>query len=214
MMTKKIFLCVCLLVILAVPTFSIVWGDYMCKLYPEDCSKENVTILSDNNTGVGDLLHQAGIYMTYANLQFKSFLYCIEENMFSIEKKQEYIETLNNCLDSLSKGQIIYHKVILIPLVFRSDVIQKLKSFNFDELSIQKNESFYIVRSFMEKGDILGIYNKYLDDSNILFFKIKAIQSELVLGITPDINKVYQVNDIFINSERFGMYTSIVLNNI
>jgi hypothetical protein len=96
---------------------------------------------------------------------------------------------------------------------YNEDVVSSLKLFNYMEFQREHNLSpaiFWKVREYLKNGDVRGIYDKMLEDSNSILKSLAGIGVDLTVGKIPSNISLWSLNQFYLECLMFDQYVSMV----
>lgn len=100
---------------------------------------------------------------------------------------------------------------------YNLEVIEKLIAFDYAAFQQEKQLNsvvFSQVESFLVKGDIRGIYHRFLSTAEELLVRLNTIKTDVDAGRFPSSDALWELNQAAAQALLFGQYTSEVFNRI
>jgi len=100
---------------------------------------------------------------------------------------------------------------------YNQEVIEKLLVFDYAtyEMANALNHCIFTdVRSYLEKGDVKGIYHKLLSDVRGILDILSIIKKKVDINVFPDLSDLYRMNQYYSQALLFGQYVAEVFIEI
>lgn len=128
-------------------------------------------------------------------------------------------ETANTAIRQMQDSVLAYNQLKSWAAVtpYNEDVINLLKNFNY--MSFLQEQSlnsaiFWNVRDYLKSGDVLGIYDKMLVDSNTILKMLGEIEADLASGKIPKNHSLWKLNQVYLEALIFDQYVAMVFASI
>lgn len=125
------------------------------------------------------------------------------------------IETADSAIRNMEDTIVAYDKLQLWAAAtpYNPDIIKLLKTFNYTKF-LQDNDLnpalFWKVRDYLKDGDVCGIYDKMLEDSQRILAMLGKIEAGLVSGTIPKNYSLWRLNQEYLESLIFDQYVAMV----
>ena len=87
------------------------------------------------------------------------------------------------------------------------------KEFNYDTFILENNlnrEIAGIVKSYLIKGDVLGVYRHNLDNIDGILTTLSSIRDQVKIGTKPDISSFWKLLQQYSEAALFGNYSTVI----
>jgi hypothetical protein len=176
-------------------------------------------VSSASDVTMGDLIVNSGFEFKMSKSNFVTFLAYYEK---SEKEEPSFInmnESVNKCISHLQASISQFSSLCSLAsqTPYNEAVIEKLKDFNYSRFMNEHGlteEVFLQLRSYLEIGDVKGVYNQQLMDFNLIQQKLTNIQSALESSTLPLVEAVWELNELYTRSTLFGQYTAEVFYNL
>ena len=218
---KNCLLLISLLILgLAFPGFSMMIGNTTGRGFDEPI------------TGSGALSKASGTYETVEGLVIQGATYFLKgkASVYSLSSQLEasdlegifysdYQLSVDEALSYFRIAQSYYkalkNKADNTP--YNQEVIDKLRAFDYDSFS--KNyglniDIFNQVKSFLEAGDIRGVYARFLEYTENIIGILEVVQTDLYKWNFPKVETIWNLNQECANMLLFGQYVARVFYKI
>lgn len=160
----------------------------------------------------------AGYYLT-SQSKIQEFFKYIELSEIYGSNYEGFQVTLNAAIGSMENAKAVYKALINFAEAtpYNQEVIDKLKSFDYDAFIEDKRLNpviFNEVKSYLNNGDVTGIYKKFYDNTVIILEKLDVIKQQVDGNISPEKAVLWEVNNLYFNTQLFGQYATQVFNNL
>jgi hypothetical protein len=184
-----------------------------CKAFPNQCDDSKNK--SSSSPTLGQLIIEAAGYFLQSHSDYKFFLKKVELSEINGIKYDEMQIVLNNTISSMELASNNYLEIweISQTIEYEPLVIERLKSFDYAKYESENNlipSIFYKVESFLNKGDVRGIFQKAYNDSCEILEKVKDVKKEISAKKMPELSKLWRSNQSYIEFDLFGQYVSEV----
>ncbi|MGE5342694.1 MAG: hypothetical protein ACM3SY_14560 [Candidatus Omnitrophota bacterium] len=206
---KKVVLI--LLFFIPISLFGIVWGNAVhLAFYPSSSG------LSSGSTQLELLITQGAVQFLKSYSDYVLFLQIYEQNNSDNPALQV---TLNNVIDNLKKANDTYLEIkYMAPRIpYNRGILTRLSAFNFTALQESRGLTPGImdkVRFYFANGNITGAFSYTSKNTSKLLNKLTVLKRTLDQGMVPDINKLWDINQAYIDLMLFGQYESQVFKGI
>ncbi len=122
------------------------------------------------------------------------------------------IQSIDNALASFNNAVNIGKKI-----GYNDVKTTMFTAFNYDALCIDRRfnvEIFARVKSFLQKADIIGIYQENISNIGEIRTILTDIRDTLNLNKKPSVELCWKLSQGFSETELFGNYSTVVGNNI
>ncbi|NIM11044.1 MAG: hypothetical protein GTO45_03580 [Candidatus Aminicenantes bacterium] len=131
----------------------------------------------------------------------------------------ELQEILNTAIVDLQVAKVAYFdlKNAASNILYNQEIISKLNKFDYAAYKgkyILCGPIFEKVKSFLEKGDIIGIYNDVFVNVSELLERLESLKRAIDSMTFPDISELWRINQKYSEINFTGQYTTEVLHNI
>lgn len=160
------------------------------------------------------IIHGAAIFLdSYAHTL--SFLRAVEMSDITGIDQEELKSQIGQAVKGMAVARDTYKTLYKIAGVtpYNPDMVERLMAFDYDTFRESKGLStavFAEVATFLKKGDVRGVFGKLLSGNETILKMLIGIQADVDCGKFPYIEKLWRINDIFIDTMRFGQYTAEV----
>jgi hypothetical protein len=92
-----------------------------------------------------------------------------------------------------------------------------LKGFNYEAYMLENglnHELFYIVRSYLQAGDITGIFKRTRYDYSKIIQLLEALKKDLYYNKMPGLSLFWQLNETLDNTSTIGSYVARLFKEI
>jgi len=198
---------------------AVISGNDSCMAFQQGCSTgPGIKALSAEFKSIGQLIAEgAGYYFNslsaYANLLNK-----IEMTEINGLNSQEIKSILILSIDEMEKAEASYRDLwnASVGLDYNTDIIQKLKTFNYASFQADKGlnaEIFRKVEKLLVIGDVKGVYKQFYADT---FQLSEMLQYLKPMAETCVFNTGYlwKINQTYSDTLLFGQYIAQVFNAI
>lgn len=137
-------------------------------------------------------------------------------NSFDSERASIYIENAINKLIA-SRENLSQFLSLLKNGIIDSDIIQKLKSFNYENL-VAMQELYPAVMNrvkyFLSEGNLNGFLEEIISDLDVIINNSINIQNIISNKTMPDLDDLREIFQKFSDCMLFGYYSSLVFSKI
>jgi len=182
---------------------------------------QNKSISTSSSNSESEKTSMRGLVITGANYflqsysDFMQFLSKIENSELVGLDYNEVQVDLNRAIERIGMAQEVYaalkSQADITP--YNGFVLQQLVQFNFFDFQAKNRlvESiFKEVRSYLEKGDIRGVYGKVLADTEEILGTARSIKEKIDAGVFPEIPSLWNLGQSYSRSFLFGQYVARV----
>lgn len=164
---------------------------------------------------VEDLIIKAATYF----LKGKSSVYLLSANLEAADEDKiyyyDYQITVNEALNYMRMAHYYYTllKVRADITPYNQEIIAKLKSFDYNTLSKSyglNSDIFSKVKSYLEAGDVRGVYAQFLAYTESIINTLETIQKSIYYWNFPKIETIWNLNQECAQMLLFGQYVSRV----
>lgn len=148
-----------------------------------------------------------------------NFLNLIEiSEIYSADYTQ--LKTLiDSAIENMNMAKYYYTQLYQLAQItpYNSIVIDKLHVFNYKQFQIDNNLNPYIfwnVRDYLKTGDVRGIYQKMLSDTDRILGILTQLQTIISNNDMPENSILWTVNQEFFSCLMFDQYTAMVFYEI
>jgi hypothetical protein len=116
-----------------------------------------------------------------------------------------------------AKNTYLYLTQIADITPYNLDVIEKLIAFDYAAFQQEKQLNsvvFSQVESFLSKGDIRGVYHRFLSTAEELLVRLITIKADVDAGCFPSSEALWELNQEVAQALLFGQYTSEVFTRV
>ena len=209
---SAIFVAVFALCIFSMTAFALIYGNDTDGGFG---GGNNKTGASSIRTGV---IEGAGYFLdSYSDIL--AFLNKIElaelKGVDYAELQQKMAGALANMTNA--KNTYLYLTQIADITPYNLDVIEKLIAFDYAAFQQEKQLNsvvFSQVESFLSKGDIRGVYHRFLSTAEELLVRLITIKADVDAGCFPSSEALWELNQEVAQALLFGQYTSEVFTRV
>ena len=131
----------------------------------------------------------------------------------------ELQKTIDSAVANMQAAKESYYNLVQIADVtpYDTDVIEKLTAFDYSAF-LQENRPndavFAEVEAYLGKGDIRGVYHRFLTVSEELLARLNTVKTEIDACRIPRSGDLWDLNESASLSLLFGQYTAEVFHRI
>jgi len=203
--------------------FGWVWANDTCIIFPQGCSPGEGTngleVIKGSSPSIGQLIIEGAGYFVKSHSDFQKFQNKVELSELNGLDYTESTEILNSAIENVQNALRKYEMLISIAKVmpYREDVVEKLENFDYDGFQIEKglNQSvFKNAQAFLIVGDVTGMYVKLKSDMDLISKRLIDIRRSIDESRFPEIPILWDVNQMFAQTQLLGQYASQVCYEI
>ncbi len=176
-------------------------------------------VLTSTVNNINSYVIQGGGAFLKSHSEVSNFLNLIEiSEIYSVDYSE--LKTLiDSAIENMTMAKFYYTQLNLLAQVtpYNSVVIGKLHVFNYKQFQIANNlnpDIFWNVRGFLKVGDVRGIYQKMLADTDRILAILAEVQLSLSNNIMPENAILWTINQEFFTCLMFDQYTAMVFYEI
>lgn len=155
-------------------------------------------------------------------LSYSNFILLINESELSSKygfNFKKALDIIDNTTEKLSVAREIYFIVMIQYKQNTIDIpeLHKLKEFNYDALVQERKLHASVmdkVRLFLEAGDLVGFFEKIVEDTNKIIVLLKSLRQKIQSNTIPDIEELRILYQQFSDYMLFGYYSSLVFSEL
>jgi len=128
-------------------------------------------------------------------------------------------EGLSDAIENLEKAKYTYMFIELLAAntAYNEPVIERLKAFDYD--GFQKKWGLYPnvfdrVKGYLSRGDVRGVWAAVSKDIDQLLLRLYALKSSVNTYKLPNVQSVWQLNQVFSDNFFFGQYFAMVMYEV
>ena len=128
-------------------------------------------------------------------------------------------EGLSDAIENLEKAKFIYMFIEFLAAntAYNEPVIERLKVFDYD--GFQKQWGLYPnvfdrVKGYLSRGDVRGVWAEVSKDIDLLLLRLYALKSSVTTYKLPNVQSVWQLNQVFSDNFFFGQYFAMVMYEV
>jgi len=221
---KKIILATSLfLILIPVHIFCSIWFNYVPAAFIPSTSPANPTNPGENPDTksitpaptLDELTIQGAAYFLKSSSCCTLFLQGYEQNSSDIDGLKPL---LTEAISNLEKSTAIYSTLIETAshTPYNPAVLYRLSIFDYDGFRKEKGlypDVFKKVSYLLRTGNITGAFETIHAKSSLLLKRLYTVKYELNNGLDPDVWKLWEINQGYIDLTLFGQYASMVVKD-
>jgi len=137
-----------------------------------------------------------------------------ESNFKSYLDYSKCLHLVNSAVDHFTNSRARYIKAVSIgkSAGYKTDKIDLLKNFDYSGFALEKgfnSGTMDIVKGYLTKGDVIGIYRKAADDTENIITILNVIKKDLSNGVRPKITEFWGLLQAISKLMLFGNYSTV-----
>jgi hypothetical protein len=206
----KMIVGIFLIAFLNLSIYGYVWANYSPIVFCEECDEKS-TINNFVIEGGGHFLKGYSYVLTLLNKIELSDLQGIDY--------KELQQIADNAVSNMDNAKTTYLSLVELAAStpYNPGSIQKLKDFDYDCFQNEHQLNSIIFKeavSYLEKGDVRGIYNKLLVEIENILNRLYSIKSAIDSETFPEIPAIWKLNQACSETMLFGQYAAEIFYNI
>lgn len=150
---------------------------------------------------------------------YLSFLNRVELSGENSLDYTESVKILEDSLQNIKSAKAAYYQLVAAAETtpYNRVVLAQLAAFDYDGYMKAQGLDSYIfkkVRAYLQPGNITGAYILTYTRVKEIESMLTSIKATLVLKITPALQDLWKVNELFAGTLLFGQYTARVFSEI
>ncbi len=208
----KVFLGIFIVMVLNNQMYALVWANYSeIGFNSTGDDRGNVPIRNDVMRGAASFLK------SYSH--FLMFLSRIELSELAGLDYEELQPLIDQAVAGMTEVKVIYSNLTHLAdeTSYNKEVIDQLMNFDypgFQALEGLNGVIYHEAASFLEKGDIRGIYHRLLSDSEYILALLTRMKEQIDAREFPQIPDLWKANQFCNQSLLFGQYVSQIFQEI
>jgi len=186
---------------------------------PPETGSGTLSKTSATYDAIEDLVIKAATYF----LRGKSSIYLLSSKLEAAEQEMlcyyDYQVTVNEALGYMRMAQYYYqalkNKAEVTP--YNQEVISQLKTFDYDSFSKDyglNSDIFNQVKSYLENGDVRGVYARFLTYIESIISILEIVQKDVYYWNFPKVETIWNLDQGCANMLLFGQYVTRVFYKI
>jgi hypothetical protein len=172
-----------------------------------------------NNIQIEMLITEGSGYFLKAQAYIQFFLNRIEWQDTREINYNDINLLVKNALINMTKSRSKYEELIRVAesTSYNIEVIERLKSFDYDSIMKEYNLNpyiFNIVKEYLKNGDITGTFKYFNEKLKEIEQLILKIQEEVYSNRLPGVSICWRVNELCAETSLFGSYIARIFKNI
>lgn len=207
---KKIFIVLFFLLMLNVKSYSYVIANYgECGFNDE----------GEKSLPISYYIVESAGYFLKSHSDILLFLDRVEMSEINDIDYKELRDILYRAIENMEKAKEAYYvlKQKLDATPYNQVMINYLLSFDYNGFLYERgliSEIFKEVETFLVKGNVRGIYDRLLKNTEKILDKLYLIKDSVDADTFPNISILWRVNQYYIETLLFGQYSAEVLKSI
>jgi len=216
----SVFLSMFLFCSLVVPGFSMMVGNTSGSSFDDTGQLSGPRAMSSTASGaVEDLVIKSATYF----LKGKAYVDLLASRLEAAEIDgvcfYDYQMLVNDALDNMRMARYYYqslkNKADITP--YNQIVLKKLKAFDYQTFMVENGligEMFNLVKSYLEAGDVRGVYGRFLTYTDDIINILETVQKDVYYWSFPKAATMWKLNQECAEMLLFGQYVAQVFYKI
>jgi len=217
-MIKRTATVIVLVTLLTVSLNAFMAGNESCGAFTCGCgdSREgDVYGIIPSGMTLGQLIAEGGAYFLESNANYQQFLSCFEKSEVTGLDFKSLGDGIQSAVSSMKKAQETYLNLCTTaaPIPYNSGVIALLMDFNYKAFQSRNklvSPIFNRVTRLLVHGDVKGVYQQFYQNSGDILNTLETIQESVQRGIAPNLQQLWQLNQLYAETELFSQYVAQV----
>jgi hypothetical protein len=186
--------------------------NYTCLVFPDQCDDEK----DNSDQSLGKLISEAASFLLQSNSDYQLFLKNFENSSIYRVNFLVLRKIINKAAENIENANLKYLQILEIAKSLDYDplVLEKLRQFDYKKFQEENNLNptiFKEVATYLKTGNVIGIYERSFIDTGEIFRRLRFIKANIDSGTIPAIKDCWRINQLFLELELYGMYSSQVL---
>ncbi len=168
---------------------------------------------------LGQLLVASAEYFIQSNSDYQMFLKTIEVSDIYGINNEDMANTIDNAIKNMELANETYSQILQVSILleYNPAVLEKLKYFDYDNYqNVNRLNSaiFEQVEQLLKPGDVRGCYKRFYIASNDILLRLRSLKTIADKCIMPKISNCWRLNQLYMETQLFGQYTTEVFMSL
>ena len=223
-LTLTIFVGLLILFTTSVVSYAVIWGNYSECGYEGECEDPEAnsigvyvvgSVETEKGISIRKLIVESAGHLLNSYSGMLTLLNRIEMSELNGPNLAEIRELTYRVIEDMEKANstIQLLKTTADQTPYHQPVIQRLLTFNFDGLQMERGLNAVIfaeVKAYLSQGDIRGLYALFLDNSEEILDRLYTLKASVDANKLPDIHSLWRINQDYMSLILLGQHTSEV----
>jgi hypothetical protein len=203
---------------------------FICDLFPwatyngsgygyNEEEQPGATGIKESTPGIESIIIVGAGYFLRSQSDFLLFLNKIELSQLEGVNYTEMQNLLNIAIDNMEKARQEYVRLVEFAYAtpYRQEVIQKLKTFDYEGLLAEKGLNpviFKDAENYLKVGDLRGLHSRALLDTKNILAVLYQLKPVIDSGQFPVLEDLWRLNQAYAEAHLLGQYTSEVFARV
>lgn len=208
------------MLLFTVGIYGTICANYSPCAYQGECpDASNQSIVQGIGGHINYLVVKGASFFLESHSDFQLFLNKVELSEINGVNYDELNGIIDDAIAKMDSAQYTYYvlKVVAAETPYNQSVIERLKSFDYDEFFYGRDLNpvvFNKVKEYLYNGDITGAYCEMLSNKSLLLEKLLFVKSFVAKGSIPPISELWSLNQLYSNSLLFGQYIAMIFSSV
>ncbi len=173
----------------------------------------------DDGNKLKTLIITGAVNFIQSYADFQEFLHRVELAELNGIEYDELQSILNKTLSGIENAKTAYKEFIQLALVtpYNRYFISALKYFDYDRFREKNNLNEFVFSrlvSLLRRGNLTGVYKDIYAKAGKISRLLRTVKSRVDQDIFPRIPVLWQINQVYVDTNLFGQYAAMIFNDI